>query len=177
MLNKILPFLLLVCLSLTQCSDPCDDVDCGANGTCVEGTCNCDPGYEGLSCETEIRAKYIGTYSGDVSACLEGFGQQIPPEFSTISINVTADPNSVNEVVVGSSNPLLSDQSITVDPEDGTFIIPTNSTTIDIEQIPLPITITVTGNGEWTDENTLIVTLDIIIPLLSTISCTITMTK
>ena len=24
--------------------DPCDGIDCGANGTCVDGTCECDVG-------------------------------------------------------------------------------------------------------------------------------------
>lgn len=44
--------------------DECRDVDCGANGSCDEGDCICDAGYEGSSCETEERAKFIGNWSG-----------------------------------------------------------------------------------------------------------------
>lgn len=31
--------------------DPCAGVDCGDNGTCVEGICVCEDGYSGVSCE------------------------------------------------------------------------------------------------------------------------------
>jgi len=34
--------------------DPCADIVCEENGTCVEGLCECDAGYEGDSCETNI---------------------------------------------------------------------------------------------------------------------------
>lgn len=45
---------LLGALLLAGCGDKCDDVNCGPNGTCVEGTCNCDPGYSGAMCETNV---------------------------------------------------------------------------------------------------------------------------
>ncbi len=47
-------------------ADPCKDVDCGANGTCFEGTCACDVGYEaGTSgkCDTESRVKFYGNFN------------------------------------------------------------------------------------------------------------------
>jgi len=34
--------------------DPCIGVDCGEQGTCVDGICECYAGYEGDNCETEI---------------------------------------------------------------------------------------------------------------------------
>ena len=45
--------------------DPCvaKKVDCGTNGTCLEGLCNCSDGYEGEKCETESRTKFLGTYA------------------------------------------------------------------------------------------------------------------
>jgi len=46
-----------------SCKEPCEDVNCNA-GNCLEGVCNCDEGYEGTNCESEVRAKYIGTWSG-----------------------------------------------------------------------------------------------------------------
>jgi EGF-like domain len=54
--------------------DPCDPkkVDCGANGTCLEGLCTCAAGYEGDKCDLLSRTKMIynaynvtGTYSVD----------------------------------------------------------------------------------------------------------------
>ena len=32
--------------------DPCAEVDCGSHGTCEQGVCECDPGYEGEFCDT-----------------------------------------------------------------------------------------------------------------------------
>jgi len=46
--------------------DPCKDVACGTNGTCVEGTCNCEAGYEKDAanlCNTMQRTKFIHTWS------------------------------------------------------------------------------------------------------------------
>ena len=39
---------------LLSCDDPCADIDCGLNGTCINGTCACDAGYTGDSCEINI---------------------------------------------------------------------------------------------------------------------------
>ena len=34
--------------------DQCADIDCGPNGTCVDGTCQCDEGFSGTNCETNV---------------------------------------------------------------------------------------------------------------------------
>ena len=34
--------------------DPCEGVDCGSNGTCVNGSCNCNDGYGGDNCENQL---------------------------------------------------------------------------------------------------------------------------
>jgi hypothetical protein len=44
-----------------SCKDACKDVECN-NGTCDEGTCICETGYEGTNCDAEMRAKFFGTY-------------------------------------------------------------------------------------------------------------------
>ena len=66
-----LPALLLgVLLAFTpSCgeTDTCKDVDCGTNGVCIDGNCDCDDGYEiGTSgkCDTEWSAKFLGSYTG-----------------------------------------------------------------------------------------------------------------
>ncbi len=53
-LLKNLCFLSLLALAIGGCKDACDDVDCGANGTCVDGTCVCDNGWSGTNCSTSI---------------------------------------------------------------------------------------------------------------------------
>jgi len=36
------------------CKDECEDLNCGPNGTCVDGTCECDQGYSGANCQTNV---------------------------------------------------------------------------------------------------------------------------
>lgn len=46
-------------------STDCTDVDCGANGICDAGNCDCDPGYElgtDDKCSVETRSKITGNY-------------------------------------------------------------------------------------------------------------------
>lgn len=54
----------LIALTPACNTDPCKDVNCGANGTCLDGSCVCDAGYEGVSCETEWATKFEGSYLG-----------------------------------------------------------------------------------------------------------------
>lgn len=54
----------------TSCNpDPCKDVVCSNGGVCDEitGTCTCAAGYEGATCETRTKTKYLGTYKGNGS--------------------------------------------------------------------------------------------------------------
>ncbi|MCB0533047.1 MAG: calcium-binding EGF-like domain-containing protein [Lewinellaceae bacterium] len=44
--------------------DACKDVDCGANGTCIDGVCDCIDGYEGAACAEEWAQKFLGEYEG-----------------------------------------------------------------------------------------------------------------
>jgi len=43
-------------------TDPCSDVECG-NGTCFEGICECDAGYDGTDCNIVIRSLFTGVYN------------------------------------------------------------------------------------------------------------------
>lgn len=64
---SLLALLLGASLSLfTACTeaDPCKDVQCGANGTCFEGACVCNEGFEGTACDKEWSAKFLGNYGG-----------------------------------------------------------------------------------------------------------------
>ncbi len=47
---------------LTSCkSDPCDPstIVCKNNGTCLEGVCQCQSGFEGTNCETLSLSKFL----------------------------------------------------------------------------------------------------------------------
>ena len=63
--NVLAMFIMLFGLMITQnsCKDPCKDVECKNSGTCDEGVCSCVEGYEGDDCGTEVRAKFLGTFS------------------------------------------------------------------------------------------------------------------
>lgn len=63
-----LTLLFFFSMFLFACSDPCDDVNCGANGTCDDGDCMCDEWYEGTNCEIETRTKFTGVWNS-TSGC------------------------------------------------------------------------------------------------------------
>ncbi|MEO1263550.1 MAG: hypothetical protein AAFZ15_32360 [Bacteroidota bacterium] len=46
-----------------SCKDECDGVNCQNGGVCNDGTCACEPYYEGGFCETESCEKFLGTYT------------------------------------------------------------------------------------------------------------------
>jgi len=93
MMKNILRTFLLLSV-LYSCGNPCDDIDCGLNGTCVEDSesCLCDQYYEGTRCELEVRAKYLGTKTG-TGLCES---TQNPFDFT---LNITPGVE-VNEVVI-----------------------------------------------------------------------------
>lgn len=78
-------------LTLTGCKDECKDVVCQNGGTCEEGTCLCVSGYEGENCETEVRAKFIGSYSVSES-CQSGN--------YNFNFNITASSASVTSIII-----------------------------------------------------------------------------
>lgn len=52
--------------------DPCKDINCGSNGTCVEGVCKCDNGASGTNCEILTRDEYIDNWDADSQSCSGG---------------------------------------------------------------------------------------------------------
>lgn len=45
----------------SACTDPCKDINCD-KGTCADGLCLCDAGYEGTLCDTRITNKFVGNF-------------------------------------------------------------------------------------------------------------------
>ncbi|MGB0368432.1 MAG: calcium-binding EGF-like domain-containing protein [Flavobacteriales bacterium] len=61
---QILGVAAVATIGMVSCTtDECKDVDCGDNGTCVEGDCECDLGYEGTNCETLTNAAFVGSFN------------------------------------------------------------------------------------------------------------------
>lgn len=62
-LSTLMAGLAVVAFTFTSCTtDPCKDVTCDNGGECVEGDCVCATGYEGTTCQTEMRTKFLGAF-------------------------------------------------------------------------------------------------------------------
>ena len=85
--------------TMQSCKNECKDVTCENAGTCNEddGTCDCTTGYEGEFCETEERAKFVGSYNAsgpiacDVSTLPNYSGTIIIANSSTSVTKITMD--------------------------------------------------------------------------------------
>ncbi|MBS1773217.1 MAG: calcium-binding EGF-like domain-containing protein [Bacteroidetes bacterium] len=44
--------------------DACKNVVCNNGGTCVNGTCSCPTGFYGATCDSLVRNKFLGSWSG-----------------------------------------------------------------------------------------------------------------
>ena len=93
---KKLTLFIASALILNSCAkDPCSDVLCLNNGTCLDGTCLCQDWYEGENCGTEERAKYYGLYTGTLT--LTQNGQVIAQDVTQMDIS---DGASINRLQV-----------------------------------------------------------------------------
>ncbi len=83
-------FLALTAVLTTSCddSDPCKDAACGDNGTCIEGTCVCNVGYEGTACAEEWVTKFLGSYTGSAGCGYNLTKPAIITRLSATSINI-----------------------------------------------------------------------------------------
>jgi hypothetical protein len=93
---KALSFAAVFGLFATSCeTDPCKDVVCGDHGTCLEGVCNCENGYEKDSaglCNTEIRAKFVGSWTVSDNCSQSGT--------ASYTVSVTASTANILEVKI-----------------------------------------------------------------------------
>lgn len=109
-------FLMLLGVAfIYSCKDECADVNCGTHGTCAEGVCTCDDGYEkdaNGQCNTERRAKFIGTYNCTV-LCDGG----VP--VNNISSDIIATGNNINGIQIknfaGSGSSVVMDCTVKAD--------------------------------------------------------------
>jgi len=76
-LTALVTFTTFGAVTFTSCNpDECKDVVCANNGTCnsADGSCTCQTGYEGTTCQTLSRAKFVGVYVGN-EQCTVGTDQ------------------------------------------------------------------------------------------------------
>ena len=73
-MKKIKSLLIAACVTvalatgISSCNtDKCKDVVCQNDGTCVEGTCDCAPGYFGNFCASSMAGSYSAAENGSSS--------------------------------------------------------------------------------------------------------------
>jgi hypothetical protein len=119
---------------VVACGDPCEDVACGTGGTCVDGDCVCETGYENGTDGAciEVRAKMIGNYNvtEDCAGTASGY-------ISVVGNNAEVTKININNFFDSFSNPVVA----TVDG---------NTLTI-AEQEPDGDNYLVEGTGAFTD--------------------------
>lgn len=116
---QILGVAAIATIGMVSCdTDACKDVDCGVNGTCLEGDCICDDGYEGTNCETESRIKFQGTYlaSGTITCPVSGNGTLTDESF-TVSSSSLADDKVTIDIAGLILNATVSGSDLTIDPK------------------------------------------------------------
>ena len=91
-LTTLSTLLLFFAISFNACKpDKCKNVSCAYSGTCKEGVCMCQVGYEGEHCETVTRDKFKGIWNINEDGTLSS-----PAQYS-ISIE-SAD--KINKVLI-----------------------------------------------------------------------------
>jgi hypothetical protein len=78
MLGVLVVFAAFSTVFFTSCeSDPCDQITCAYSGTCQDGKCKCQVGYEGIHCETIMRDKFLGIWNVNEDGSLSGKSQYV----------------------------------------------------------------------------------------------------
>ncbi len=102
-------FAFVFVFGLTSCSDPCSDVECGAHGTCDDGTCLCDEGYEGTLCDAKLIDKFVSSWKSTSFQC-DGEQEEITfvveqgSSITTMSLYEIEDPEFVITNITQSEN-------------------------------------------------------------------------
>lgn len=119
-------------LTFSSCKDECKDVTCNNGGTCVEGTCDCATGFEGTSCDTEIRAKFQGTWTASDNCSLSGSDSYVVTSTdgtSIMDVNLTNFWGVFNNPVKASINGNTITIASQAPDNDGYFVSGTGTLT------------------------------------------------
>lgn len=102
--TSLTTLLIFVGISFNACKpDKCKQVSCAYSGTCKEGVCLCQVGYEGEQCETITRDKFKGIWNVDEDGTLSSVAQY------TLSME---NGDKVNEVVIKNLQNYLDDVKV-----------------------------------------------------------------
>jgi EGF-like domain len=118
---------------LVSCtSDPCDPktIVCLNNGSCLDGACQCPSGFEGKTCETLSRDKFIGVFVGN-ETCTVG------TDAYAITTSANSDKTKFNIQNLYNQSNILAIAGAT----GSTFTIPSQTAATDVN---------VTGSGSIT---------------------------
>lgn len=83
-------FALAGTVTFTACQkDPCIGLTCQNGGSCDEGFCHCQTGFEGVECDKKAADKFLGSFAGNLHC--DGF----PAVSDTLDIVMVAEPDQV----------------------------------------------------------------------------------
>ena len=139
-------------LIFVGCKDECDGVECSDNGTCVEGTCVCDAGYDGSNCETELRLGFLGNYEGPID-CGVIIGS------SDATLNISTEASGADQINLDFNIDILdiSPVTATIISQDN-FTINTNMQSVEINGQQVDVTIS--GEGVLQADNSISILLN-----------------
>ncbi len=151
-------------ISLTSCNeDLCKNVDCGAHGTCKEGVCDCEAGYETDTngrCDLLSNQKFVGKFkqidkaqtTADTAFCSETYDiviKAVAANISKIEIDNFAGSGTKFLATIPSTAPT----TFTIDPNQsfgasGIIFFGTGSGKISADGKTLTITYEFTSGGK-----------------------------
>lgn len=83
-------FALAGAVTFTACQkDPCIGLTCQNGGSCDEGFCHCQTGFDGVECQNKTADRFVGTFHGNIHC--EGY----PSVIDTIDITMAGEPDVV----------------------------------------------------------------------------------
>ena len=135
----------LATATIFSACDPCKDVECQNSGTCVEGTCECATGYEGVNCETEMRTKFLGNYKVSGSDTGGFTYTDVPVKIETTSSSTSGTVLTFTVNGTQWTGKVTNSTTITLDPKETANVEKLNSGTITISGT------TITVKTEMTD--------------------------
>lgn len=93
---------------LERYTDPCKDLNCGPNSTCdgLTKTCDCDLGWEGTTCTTETRVRFLGNYqvSENCSGTINNYTCIVGTGFGPLDITINPIKGATLKGTVASNN-------------------------------------------------------------------------
>lgn len=143
---QILGVAAIATIGMVSCdTDACKDVECGVNGTCLEGDCVCDAGYEGVSCETEERTKFVGDWDF-TDSCIPGSANSSEIKRSNAEVTRVLVSNILGTDLEGQAYAVVDGVKITIpsqpvtDVDGDTWTVSSTSGTIANNSFSLTVT-------------------------------------